>query len=51
MFVKLNDTVTFDVGFPKGELTSEEKEGIKALLKQPAVNTVYNGLGGYTANS
>lgn len=40
--------VTFDVAFPKGELTSVEKEQMKALLKQEAVNKVYNGLGGYT---
>jgi len=40
--------VTFDVAFPKGELTPEEKEGIKALLKQEPVNKMYNGLGGYT---
>lgn len=38
--------VTFDVAFPKGELTDEDKEGIKKLLKQDSVNKVYNGLGG-----
>lgn len=37
--------ITFDVQFPKGELTKEEKEDIKKLLKQDSVNKVYNGLG------
>lgn len=40
--------VTFDVAFPKGELTDEDKEGIKKLLKQDSVNKVYNGLGGFS---
>ena len=40
--------VTFDVAFPKGELTDEDKEGIKKLLKQDSVNNVYNGLGGFS---
>jgi DnaJ homolog subfamily B member 11 len=26
--------VTFDVAFPKGELSQEDKEGIRKLLKQ-----------------
>ena len=42
--------VTFDVAFPKGELNTEDKEGIRKLLNQDAVNKVYNGLGGYTSS-
>jgi DnaJ family protein B protein 11 len=42
--------VTFDVAFPKGELSDEDKEGIRKLLKQTAVNKVYNGLGGFASS-
>jgi len=36
--------ITFDVEFPKKELTAEDKEGIKKILEQSSVNKVYNGL-------
>lgn len=39
--------ITFDVDFPKEQLTEEAKEGIKQLLKQGPVQKVYNGLQGY----
>ncbi|KAE9550105.1 hypothetical protein FO519_006680 [Halicephalobus sp. NKZ332] len=40
--------ITFDVEFPKGELTEEEKEAVSALLKQAEFQPkVYNGLQGY----
>uniref|UniRef100_A0A0M3HGT5 DnaJ_C domain-containing protein n=1 Tax=Ascaris lumbricoides TaxID=6252 RepID=A0A0M3HGT5_ASCLU len=40
--------VTFDVEFPRGELTAEEKASIVSLLKQDSIKPkVYNGLQGY----
>ena len=40
--------ITFDVEFPRGELTDEEKEAVSALLKQSEFQTkIYNGLQGY----
>lgn len=40
--------ITFDVDFPKGELTTEQKERIKELLSQnKASPNAYNGLRGY----
>ncbi|XP_063412198.1 dnaJ homolog subfamily B member 11-like [Mytilus edulis] len=36
--------VTFDIDFPKGTLTNEQIEGIKTILNQDTVKTVYNGL-------
>lgn len=36
--------ITFDVDFPKGELTDEQKEGIKSILNQASKQKVYNGL-------
>uniref|UniRef100_A0A915BX69 DnaJ homolog dnj-20 n=1 Tax=Parascaris univalens TaxID=6257 RepID=A0A915BX69_PARUN len=40
--------VTFDVEFPRGELTAEEKASIASLLKQDSIKPkVYNGLQGY----
>ncbi|KAK2153581.1 hypothetical protein LSH36_292g03016, partial [Paralvinella palmiformis] len=39
--------ITFDVEFPKGELTDSEKEEIQKILKQKPAQTVYNGLQGY----
>ena len=39
--------ITFDVEFPKGELTDEDKEGLKNILKQESVQKSYNGLQGY----
>uniref|UniRef100_A0A663LVF8 DnaJ homolog subfamily B member 11 n=1 Tax=Athene cunicularia TaxID=194338 RepID=A0A663LVF8_ATHCN len=39
--------ITFDVEFPKEQLTNEQREGLKQLLKQGSVQKVYNGLQGY----
>jgi len=36
--------ITFDVEFPKNELSAEDKEGIRKILGQKSVNKVYNGL-------
>lgn len=36
--------ITFDVNFPKGELSFEEREDVKKILKQASLQTVYNGL-------
>jgi len=40
--------ITFDVAFPKGELSAEDKERLREFLKQESVNNVYNGLHGPT---
>ncbi|XP_053210610.1 dnaJ homolog shv-like [Panonychus citri] len=39
--------ITFDVDFPKGELTEEIRNQIKALLQEPSKTKAYNGLRGY----
>ncbi|KAK6166446.1 hypothetical protein SNE40_023135 [Patella caerulea] len=39
--------ITFDVDFPKGALTTEQKEGLRKLLDQESKQTVYNGLQGF----
>lgn len=39
--------ITFDVEFPKQELSAEDKEGIKKILNQKSNNRVYNGLRGH----
>ncbi|XP_065352807.1 dnaJ homolog shv [Cloeon dipterum] len=39
--------ITFDVEFPKTELSSDDKEAIKKILNQSSNNNVYNGLRGY----
>ncbi|XP_075212168.1 dnaJ heat shock protein family member shriveled [Lycorma delicatula] len=39
--------ITFDIEFPKGDLSQEEKEGIKRILNQKSNNHVYNGLRGF----
>lgn len=36
--------ISFDVEFPKTQLSDTEKEDIKNLLNQPSINRVYNGL-------
>ncbi|CAC5389403.1 DNAJB11 [Mytilus coruscus] len=36
--------ITFDIDFPKGTLNDEQIEGIKKILNQNTVKTVYNGL-------
>ena len=37
-------TVTFDVDFPKGEFSTDDKEALKKLLKQESKQKTYNGL-------
>jgi len=40
--------VTFDIEFPRGELTQEQKDVIASVLKQDDYELkVYNGLQGY----
>ena len=39
--------ITFDVDFPKGELTQFEKDKIKEMLKETSKTKTYNGLRGY----
>lgn len=39
--------ITFDVEFPKGELTAEDKEDMRRILKQDMPTKIYNGLQGY----
>ncbi|MFH4976613.1 hypothetical protein AB6A40_003322 [Gnathostoma spinigerum] len=40
--------ITFDVDFPRGELTTSERQAVSQLLKQDAFKAkVYNGLQGY----
>jgi len=40
--------ITFDVAFPRGTLTDEQKEGVKKLFKSKTKDPkVYNGLQGY----
>jgi len=39
--------ITFDVEFPKGELSDEDRAKIRELLKQSSTPKVYNGLQGY----
>jgi len=43
--------ITFDVAFPKGELSEKDKQAISKLIDQNPINTVYNGLGGFKSNS
>lgn len=39
--------ITFDVEFPKQELSADDKDGIKNILNQKSNNRVYNGLRGH----
>ncbi|XP_050306731.1 dnaJ homolog shv [Anthonomus grandis grandis] len=39
--------ITFDIEFPKQELTAEDKEIIKRILNQSSNNKIYNGLRGH----
>lgn len=40
--------ITFDIEFPKGELTEEQRKIVAELLKQPDFQAKpYNGLQGY----
>ena len=43
--------ITFDVAFPKGELSAGEKQQISEILKQDPISQTYNGLGGFKAGS
>ena len=36
--------ITFDIDFPKKELTNEQKELIKSIFEQGSKFTVYNGM-------
>ena len=36
--------ITFDVKFPRGELSAEDKDSIAKILNQASVQTAYNGL-------
>ena len=48
-FCELSDMyITFDVEFPKGELSAADKENIAKILNQDHTNKVYNGLGGFS---
>lgn len=38
--------ITFDVEFPKEELSESDKEDIKRILNQASNNRIYNGLRG-----
>ena len=42
--------ISFDVAFPKGGLSEEEKKVAKKLLKQASINKLYNGLEGFTSH-
>ncbi|XP_054711768.1 LOW QUALITY PROTEIN: dnaJ homolog subfamily B member 11-like [Uloborus diversus] len=39
--------ITFDVDFPKGELSVENREKIKEILNEESKTKIYNGLRGY----
>merc|ERR1711874_258414 len=39
--------ITFDVDFPKGELSQDDKDNIAKILNQDPISAVYNGLGGF----
>uniref|UniRef100_T1IYX8 J domain-containing protein n=1 Tax=Strigamia maritima TaxID=126957 RepID=T1IYX8_STRMM len=39
--------ITFDVEFPKKDLTEQDTIAIKTILDQTSINNVYNGLRGY----
>lgn len=39
--------ITFDVEFPKQELSEDDKAAIKKILNQSSNNKIYNGLRGY----
>jgi len=42
--------ITFDVAFPKGELSAEDKAAVKKILGQEPINKIYNGLGGFSSS-
>ncbi|KAK3745432.1 hypothetical protein RRG08_038412 [Elysia crispata] len=39
--------ITFDIDFPKGVMSEEDKKGIREILKQESKQAVYNGLQGF----
>jgi len=39
--------ITFDVEFPKEDLTTEDKEQLRRILGQKSINKIYNGLRGF----
>jgi DnaJ homolog subfamily B member 11 len=39
--------ITFDVEFPKDDLSTEDKEQLRRILGQGSINKVYNGLRGF----
>jgi len=39
--------ITFDIDFPRGQLTEVEREMVKQVLKQESKQNVYNGLQGF----
>ncbi|KAL4217051.1 DnaJ subfamily B member 11 [Mactra antiquata] len=39
--------ITFDIDFPKGVLTEEDKAALKKILDQDSKQKIYNGLQGY----
>ena len=39
--------ITFDVRFPKEDLSTETKESLRSLLNQESIDKVYNGLRGF----
>ncbi|XP_060566807.1 dnaJ homolog subfamily B member 11-like [Ruditapes philippinarum] len=45
--VKGNLFLTFDIDFPKGTLTEEQREALRKLLDQESKQRIYNGLQGY----
>ena len=36
--------ITFDVKFPRGELSGEDRKSIMKIINMSSVQTVYNGL-------
>jgi len=43
--------ITFDVAFPKGQLTENDKQQLSQILQQDPISEVYNGLGGFKPGS
>ncbi|XP_041118253.1 dnaJ homolog subfamily B member 11-like [Polyodon spathula] len=39
--------ISFDVEFPREQLSEQQRKGIRELLKQESIQKVYNGLQGY----
>jgi len=39
--------ITFDVEFPKGELSAEQKKELSQIFNQKSISASYNGLGGF----